>query len=155
MISRQEIRKLRSYIHKHKHYVNDFGGWSESMNEFPSITEIIKEFMSTNKFEFFNDSRYTTSDKLNFQIWDISVPQHKDQTDLGELFLLCPVEMRKKSHFDFDQSPVFSYIDQYKKRKTEKLVEEDCVVFNPRHNHSVMYQGYDYLIAIVSVKKIH
>jgi hypothetical protein len=90
---------------------------------------------------------------IEFQWHRASIDEHTDDVEEGVFFQMYVVDLFYKIDTLSDKRPHFSCYNSYKEKMTSRLEKYSSVIFMPRYEHSMVYYGAEYLVAIRSVCK--
>jgi hypothetical protein len=90
---------------------------------------------------------------IEFQWHRASIDEHTDDVDEDVFFQMYVVDLINKIDSYSDKRPHFSWYNSDKENRTTRLQRNSTVVFMPRYEHSMVYYGAEYLVAIRSVCK--
>jgi hypothetical protein len=91
--------------------------------------------------------------RIEFQWHRASIDEHTDDVDGDIFFQMYVVDLINKIDSYSDKRPQFSWYNSDKEKMTCRLDKHSTVVFAPRYEHSMIYYGAEYLVAIRSVCK--
>jgi hypothetical protein len=90
---------------------------------------------------------------IEFQWHRASIDEHTDDVDMDVFFQMYVVDLFYKIDSYSDKRPYFSCYNSDKEKMTCRLDKHSTVIFSPRLEHSMIYYGAEYLVAIRSVYK--
>lgn len=90
---------------------------------------------------------------IEFQWHRASIDEHTDDVDTEVFFQLYVLDLINKIQNYSDKRPYFSYYDVDKQKMQCRLEKQSSVIFSPSLEHSMVYYGAEYLVAIRSVCK--
>jgi hypothetical protein len=90
---------------------------------------------------------------IEFQWHRASIDEHTDDVDEDVFFQMYVVDLINKIDSYSDKRPYFSCYNSHKEKMTCRLEKHSTVIFAPRYEHSMVYYGAEYLVAIRSVYK--
>jgi len=88
---------------------------------------------------------------IEFQWHRASIDEHTDDVAEDAFFQMYVVDIIKKINSYSDKRPYFSCYNSDKKKMTYRLEKHSTVIFSPSLEHSMIYYGAEYLVAIRSV----
>jgi hypothetical protein len=91
--------------------------------------------------------------RIEFQWHRASIDEHTDDVDRDVFFQMYVVDLINKIDSYSDKRPQFSCYNSDKEKMTCRLDKHSTVIFMPRLEHSMIYYGAEYLVAIRSVYK--
>ena len=90
---------------------------------------------------------------IEFQWHRSSIDKHTDDVAKDVFFQMFVLDIINKIDSYSDKRPYFSCYNSNKQLITTRLEKHSTVVFAPRLEHSMVYYGAEYLVAIRSVVK--
>lgn len=159
------IQKVRTLFSREKSdfRINEFDNRQIHKSVLPFLWSWFDNTISQEQFIPINRSTSTLQPVIEPEMIDIqchnrSIFPHTDDIPKGQYFQLVVLDLKatNKSKWTFNEErPVFSYYDGNGHKHSQRLLVGDSVVFNPRREHSMIYYGDIYTVAIRTVVKLN
>lgn len=138
-----------------KLWKNEFAN-TQSKTEYPILASLLEEAHTDGVFEEDFSPEMVSGDSsigrknIEIQWHQASVEEHTDDVCMA-FFKMVVLGLKRAADTQFDIRPVFNYYDYHGKNRSMRLQAGDVVIFNPRKNHSMIYYGAEYMVAMVDV----
>jgi hypothetical protein len=155
-----KIEPIKSLFTKGKMNKDCFENYPVKATDYPNLTKAMDAALLLNKTTAHlkpitappSGSEVGTG-RIEFQWHRASIDEHTDDVDEDVFFQMYVVDLINKIDSYSDRRPYFSCYNSYKKKMTCRLEKHSSVIFMPRYEHSMVYYGAEYLVAIRSVYK--
>lgn len=151
-----EVSKVKSLFSPKisRCYKDEFSNEPMSREQFPKIWKLMDDKLDYRVVATNNSKGYDVSvpkDMIDFQWHRSSIEEHTDDIAPKTYFQVALIDVVRKVKSGYDTRPLFTFYDIDGKKQSSRLVPEDCVIFNPRRPHSMIYYGSEYVVALRTV----
>jgi hypothetical protein len=153
-----KIEPIKSLFAKGKMRKDYFENYPVKATDYPNLTKAMDAALLLNQTTAHLKS-ITSSPSgsevgkgmIEFQWHRASIDEHTDDVDKEVFFQMYVVDIIFKIDTLSDKRPYFQCYNSDKEKMTCRLEKYSSVIFAPRYEHSIVYYGAEYLVAIRSV----